>query len=77
MAKVVVKSLKPKRGARSAVGKKSVIGPNGRPTEVLTVDPSSPSFGEDLRIVFASNVKKASREYKRLVAAEKGGRSKS
>ena len=71
MAKVVIKSLKSKAGEQSAVGKKSVLGPDGTAKEVLTVDASSPSFGEDLRVVFESNVEKASREYARIVGIDR------
>jgi hypothetical protein len=76
MAKVIYKSLKAKHGT-GTVRKKIVISPNGKKKTILTVDANSPSFGEDLRIIFAENVKKANTEYKRVVGAAGSGHSKS
>jgi hypothetical protein len=64
MAKVVVRKFG-RIGAKKPAGSvksKTVVGPDGRPTTVLAIDANSKTFGDDLQLLFAKNVRKARRE---------------
>ena len=72
MAKVIIGHLK-RKGRRApaagSVGVKRVVGPDGRPKNVWTLDAHSFSFGDDLRYVFGKNVSKARRANKRILGS--------
>jgi hypothetical protein len=51
--------------ARSSVVSKWLYKPNGKRVRILSIDANSPTFGDDLGIVFRRNVAKAKREYKK------------
>ncbi len=75
MAKVVYASLKPRRGKAGVVntlGKKRVMGADGRPKTMRTLDANSLTFGDDLQAVFQENVRKARRANKRLLGSPDG-----
>ena len=68
MTRVIIKKLKSKAGAGHAggsVGSKSVHKPSGERTRILSVDANSPTFGNDLSIIFQRNVAKARRANKK------------
>jgi hypothetical protein len=72
MAKVITGSLKRKRRKTSGVGSvrvKRILGPDGKPRKVWTLDAHSFSFGEDLQYVFGKNVSKARRANKRILGS--------
>ena len=62
MTRIIVRKLNGKGGmphARSSVVSKSVHKPSGERTRILSVDANSPTFGNDLSIIFERNVAKA------------------
>ena len=66
MTRIVVKKLSGKgRRVRSSVVSKSVHKPSGERTRILSVDANSPTFGNDLSIIFERNVAKARRANKK------------
>jgi hypothetical protein len=68
MTRVIIKKLKSKAGAGHAKGSvvsKSVHKPSGERTRILSVDANSPTFGNDLSIIFQRNVAKARRANKK------------
>jgi hypothetical protein len=68
MPRIIVKKLGGKVGARqaqSSVVSKSVHKPSGERVKILSVDANSPTFGNDLRIIFERNVAKARRANKK------------
>jgi hypothetical protein len=71
VTKLVIASLKRKNGKATTpkVGKKRVVGPQGKTTSVWQLDARSRSFGDDLQYVFAKNVAKARRTNKRVVGS--------
>lgn len=70
MAKVVFASLKrPKKPKKGSVGKKRMVGADGRIKMVQTLDAASTSFGDDLQQVFQRNVSKARRDNKRVLGS--------
>ncbi len=75
MAKVEFGDLKARRSKKSTsrgIGKKRVVGANGRTKTLLVLDVNSPSFDEDLHYAFSRNVAKARRENKRLFGSADG-----
>ena len=69
MTKVVYKSLKSERSAKSAersVGTKRVRDAEGKWKVVHKLDANSASFDEDFRYVFSKSVAKARKENRRL-----------
>jgi hypothetical protein len=69
MAKVVFKKLAAGKKASRSTHEKRVIGADGRPSTVLTLDARSPTFGDDLQHLFERNVRKARRDNKRLLGS--------
>jgi hypothetical protein len=67
MTRIIVKKLgkSGSRHARSSVVSKTVHKPNGQRTKILSVDANSPTFGNDLSIIFERNVAKARRANKK------------
>ena len=70
MAKVIVRTLggaakKPGRGERR-VESRSVRTEDGRVAQVRTLDARGDRFGDDLGVVFRTNVRKARSENKRV-----------
>jgi hypothetical protein len=68
MPRIIVRKLNGKAGAghaRSSVVSKSVHKPGGERIKILSVDANSPTFGNDLTIVFERNVAKARRANKK------------
>jgi hypothetical protein len=68
MTRVVVRKLNGKSGARparSSVVSKHVHRPTGERIRILSVDANSPTFGNDLSIIFERNVAKARRANKK------------
>jgi hypothetical protein len=68
MTRIIVRKLNGKAGARhgrSSVVSKSVHKPSGERIRILSVDANSPTFGNDLSIVFERNVAKARRANKK------------
>jgi hypothetical protein len=68
MTRVIVRKLGAKNGskrARSSVVSKSIHKPNGDRIRILSVDANSPTFGNDLSIIFERNVAKARRANKK------------
>ena len=68
MTRIIGKKLSAKNGARhtrSSVVSKSVHKPNGERTKILSIDANSPTFGNDLSIIFERNVAKARRANKK------------
>jgi hypothetical protein len=79
VAKVVYASLNPRNGKasrESSLGKKRVMGADGRPKMVRTLDAHSRTFGDDLQMVFQENVRKARRANKRLLGSADGAPAK-
>ncbi len=68
MTRIIVRKLNEKVGARhgqSSVVSKSVHKPSGERVRILSVDANSPTFGNDLSIIFERNVAKARRANKK------------
>jgi hypothetical protein len=68
MTRVIVRKLNGKgilRHARSSVVSKNVHKPSGERIRILSVDANSPTFGNDLSIIFERNVAKARRANKK------------
>jgi hypothetical protein len=68
MTRVIVRKLNGKAGtrhARSSVVSKTVHKPSGERIRILSVDSNSPTFGNDLNIIFERNVAKARRANKK------------
>jgi hypothetical protein len=68
MTRVIVQKLGAKNGskrARSSVVSKSIHKPNGDRIRILSIDANSPTFGNDLSIIFERNVAKARRANKK------------
>jgi hypothetical protein len=67
MTRIIVRKLGKNgaRHARSSVVSKSIHKPNGERTKILSVDANSPTFGNDLSIIFERNVAKARRANKK------------
>jgi hypothetical protein len=68
MTRVIVQKLGAKNGSkrvRSSVVSKSIHKPNGDRIRILSVDANSPTFGNDLSIIFERNVAKARRANKK------------
>jgi hypothetical protein len=68
MPRIIVRKLRDKAGtgrAGSSVVTKSVHKPGGERIKILSVDANSPTFGNDLTIVFERNVAKARRANKK------------
>jgi hypothetical protein len=68
MTRIIIKKLKNKAGprhARGSVVSKSVHKPSGERIRILSIDANSPTFGNDLSIVFQRNVAKARRANKK------------
>lgn len=78
MSGVTVAEIKqPKRqGRKGSVREKILRDPEGRAVRVLTLDANSPTFLDDLTVVFRRNVAKARRENKRLFGSADGLRPK-
>jgi hypothetical protein len=72
MTKVITGHLKQK-GRKipptGSISMKRVIGPDGRPRNVWTLNAHSLSFGHDLQYVFRKNVSKARRANKRILGS--------
>jgi hypothetical protein len=70
MAKVVVEKLSKRsesRSTRHSISEKRVRDSAGKSRMIRTIDAESPTFGDDLRYIFAQNVRKARRDNKRLI----------
>jgi hypothetical protein len=66
MTRIIVRKLNGKeRHGRSSVVSKSVHKPSGERTKILSVDANSPTFGNDLSIIFERNVARARRANKK------------
>jgi hypothetical protein len=66
MTRIIVRKLNGKgRHGRSSVASKSVHKPGGERTKILSVDANSPTFGNDLSIIFERNVARARRANKK------------
>lgn len=68
MTRVIIKKLGGKGGsrhARSSVVSKNVHKPSGERIRILSFDANSPTFANDLSIVFERNVAKARRANKK------------
>jgi hypothetical protein len=68
MPRIIVKKLAGKAGARrgrSSVVSKRIHTPSGERVKILSVDANSPTFGNDLSIIFERNVAKARRANKK------------
>jgi hypothetical protein len=68
MTRIIVRKLNGKTGARhtrSSVVSKTVHKPSGERIKILSVDANSPTFGNDLSIIFERNVAKARRANKK------------
>jgi hypothetical protein len=66
MARIIVRKLNGKLGPRHArVVSISVHKPTGERVRILSVDANSPTFGNDLSIIFERNVAKARRANKK------------
>lgn len=67
MTRIIVRKLGKKGGrhTRSSVVSKSIHKPSGERTKILSVDANSPTFGNDLSIIFERNVAKARRANKK------------
>ena len=77
MTRVVVANLQRKpRIAKTAVREKRKLNADGKYVRVLCLDANSPTFTDDLLIVFRKNVAKARRENKRLFGSADGFRTK-
>lgn len=64
------------QGRKGSVREKILRDPEGRAVRVLTLDANSPTFTDDLTVVFRRNVAKARRENKRLFGSADGLRPK-
>ena len=65
MGKIVVRELDhdpTDACSETSLAEKRVIGPDGQPTKIWTIDANSSSFSTDLRLMFEKNVAKARRE---------------
>jgi hypothetical protein len=78
MTDVTIAEIKqPKtRGRKSSVREKTLRDSEGRAVRVLTIDANSPTFSDDLTVVFRRNVAKARRENKKLFGSADGLRPK-
>jgi hypothetical protein len=68
MTRIIVRKLNAKMGTPHAPGSvvsKSVHKPSGERVRILSVDANSPTFGNDLTVIFERNVAKARRANKK------------
>ena len=64
--KFVIRKSRRKPASKPSLGRKRIVGPDGRIAMVTTLDANTANFGDSLDLVFKQNVKRARRENKRL-----------
>ena len=79
MTKIAVadpNGAKPRRRGKTPVREQRMRRSDGQVVRVVAIDPSSPTFDDDLTHLFQRNIAKARRENKKLFGSPDGPRDK-